>query len=58
VLYLDDNQITDIAPLVANTGLDEGNTVYIRNNPLSEESVSVHIPQLEERGVKVVTESE
>jgi len=32
--------------------------VYIRNNPLSEESVSVYIPQLEERGVKVVTVTE
>ena len=52
-LYLWENQISDIQPLVANSGLSEGDTVTLRGNPLSPTSVNVYIPQLEERGVIV-----
>jgi hypothetical protein len=52
-LYLEKNQITDISPLVENSGLSVGDTLDLRENPLSSTSVDVHIPQLEQRGVKV-----
>ena len=32
-LSLDNNRITDLSPLVANTGLDSGDLVDVRNNP-------------------------
>jgi hypothetical protein len=46
------NQITDIKPLVDNAGLSDG-IWYTCGNPLSETSIEVYIPQLEERGVIV-----
>ncbi len=53
VLWLHDNQISDIAPLVANSGLSQPDTINLMNNPLSNVSVSVHIPELKERGVMI-----
>ena len=53
VLGLDDNQISDIGPLIANQGLGNGDTVYLRNNPLSAESRNRHIPALRARGVNI-----
>ncbi len=50
---LSDNRIADIAPLVDNPGLAEGDWVSLNGNPLSEESVNVHIPALLQRGVDV-----
>jgi len=47
------NQITDISPLIANSGLSAGDTVNLGGNPMSDTSVNVYIPQLEERGVVV-----
>ena len=47
------NKITDIAPLVLDSGLSEGDTVELTDNPLSETSIKVYIPQLERRGVAV-----
>ncbi len=44
------NQISDISPLVSLTNLT---VLNIGENPLDTESVEVHIPQLEERGVEV-----
>ena len=41
------NQINNIQPLVDNEGLGEGDVVDLRANPLSEESLNIHIPQLE-----------
>jgi len=38
---------------VDNTDLGQGDTVYLMDNPLSEESVNVYIPELEARGVTV-----
>ena len=52
-LDLSYNQIVDIKPLLDNTGLGEGDTIYLSNNPLSDASVNDYIPQLEAKGVKV-----
>ncbi len=48
------NNISDISPLVENSELSEGDTVDLRDNPLSTASVNIYIPQLEQRGVSVV----
>ena len=53
-LGLQNNQITDIKPLVENTGLSEGDGVDLRGNPLSSDSLDTYILQLEERGVDVL----
>ncbi len=58
-LYLYDNNISNIKPLVDNTGLGSGDEVYLYSdyyktgNPLSTNSCTVYIPQLESRGVTV-----
>ena len=52
-LYLWDNQISDVSPLVQNAGLGAGDTVDLKSNPLSSDSITMHIPQLEARGVIV-----
>ena len=62
-LNLQDNNISDISPLVSNTGLTAGNrggfvtvedTVILWGNPLSHESINTHIPALRERSVSVL----
>jgi internalin A len=52
-LIIGDNNISDISPLVANSGLSAGDTVDLRNNPLSTTSINIYILQLEVRGVIV-----
>lgn len=52
-LQLGGNQISDISPLVQNIGLGSGDIVYLSDNPLSDDSLEVYIPQLEERGVEI-----
>jgi Leucine-rich repeat (LRR) protein len=52
-LNLWENNISDISPLVENSGLSDGDKVYLSGNPLSTTSVNVYIPQLEQRGVIV-----
>jgi Leucine-rich repeat (LRR) protein len=56
-LNLSYNQISDIEPLVNNTGLSEEDSeedeVDLWKNPLSFNSTSIYIPQLQARGVKV-----
>ena len=47
------NSISDLAPLVANTGLGNGDEVDVRHNPLSATSINTHIPALQARGVTV-----
>jgi len=47
------NQISDISPLVDNPGLGDGELVWLNNNPLSDDSINIYIPQLETRGVWV-----
>ena len=46
-------QISDISPLVENTGLGHGSIVDVRHNPLSYVSLHTHIPELQSRGVTV-----
>ena len=45
--------ISDISPLVENTGLGQGSIVDVRGNPLSYVSLHTHIPELQSRGVTV-----
>ena len=52
-LRLDSNQISDIAPLMENAGLGEGDEVSLTDNPLSDDSIHIYIPELEARGVTV-----
>ena len=52
-LDLSGNDIVDIGPLVDNLELRRGDWIVLDNNPLSEESVNVHIPALLERRVAV-----
>ena len=52
-LWLSNNQLSDIAPLAANIGLDDGDTVRLKGNPLDEAAIRTDIPALEERGVTV-----
>ena len=52
-LRLDRNNITDLSPLVANTGLGSGDTVNVRQNPLSYQSIHTHRPILQSRRVTV-----
>ena len=52
-LNLENNSISDISPLVANTGLGNGDTVTVSENPLNDASINTHIPALRSRGVEV-----
>ena len=52
-LFLQDNNISDILSLVVNTELGSGDTVDVRGNPLSYQSIHAHIPTLQSRGVTV-----
>jgi len=52
-LSLNNNQISDIEPLVLNVGLSQGDRVDLWDNPLSADSISIYIPELEARGVTV-----
>ena len=56
-LRLQGNSITDISALVSNTGLDSGDQVDLRGNPLNEASIQQHIPALQLRGVTVTAPS-
>jgi len=47
------NQIEDIQPLIENGGLSDWDVVFIVGNPLSDTSLKVYVPQLEEKGVEV-----
>ena len=50
-LRLDDNKVTDITALVENTGIS--GKINLKDNPLSNTTLSTHIPTLEARGIKV-----
>ena len=52
-LRLEGNSISDITSLVTNTGLGNGDTVNLKGNPLSNQSINTHIPALQSRGVTV-----
>ena len=50
-LGLNDNQINDVSPLLALTNLTR---LALGQNPLNYEAITVHIPALQDRGVRVV----
>ena len=47
------NSISDLSPLVANTGLGQGDTIIVNGNPLNNAAINTHIPALQRRGVRV-----
>ena len=47
------NSISDLSPLVANTGLGQGDAIFVNGNPLNNASINTHIPALQRRGVRV-----
>ena len=51
------NLIADIGPLVENPNLGSGDWITLTGNPLSEESLNVHVPALRDRGVQVAVDS-
>ena len=52
-VWLGNNRIQDLAPLVANPGLSRDDLVYVPRNPLTEESINQHVVALQNRGVIV-----
>jgi hypothetical protein len=52
-LQLDLNEIANIGSLVQNEGFGQGDTIYLRANPLSWNSINVCIPELKGRGVTI-----
>ena len=54
-LWLGFNQISDITPLASLTNLTE---LDFEENPLSQESLEVHVPTLESRGVAVILDDD
>ena len=52
---LNNNSISDLSPLVDNTGLGTGDRVEVWGNPLSDASIHTHIPALQSRGIRVDT---
>ena len=45
------NQISDLEPLVNNEDLDDGDSVYLTDNPIDCEDQADNIDELEDRGV-------
>ena len=52
-LHLRNNTVSDISPLAENAGLGDGDTVNVKENPLSYQSIHTHIPTLQSRGITV-----
>ena len=50
-LRLQDNKISDIAPLIQNTGIS--GEIKLKGNPLSNTAYTTHIPALKARGITV-----
>ena len=50
---LSNNAIVDLQPLLLNSGIGTGDEVYLQGNPLSDESLRSHLPELHARGVRV-----
>lgn len=51
---LTQNRVSDIRALLANRGLGARDKVDLRGNPLNEDAVATHVPELRRRGVTVV----
>ncbi|MDE0452555.1 MAG: hypothetical protein OXI90_12430 [Gammaproteobacteria bacterium] len=56
-LDLSDNRISNVGPLTDNPGISAGDWVSLSANPLSEQSLNVHIPDLLDRNVDVRLDS-
>ncbi len=52
-IRLKDNQISDLTVFVNKNDMDSLRAIDIRNNPLSEQAISIQIPELRKRGVSV-----
>jgi len=55
-VYLANNQVKTIRGLVDNPAFGPGCVLDIRNNPLTEESLCLFVPELRARGVQVICE--
>ncbi len=52
-LELSENRISDIYSLILNNEINNGDTVNLSQNPLSETSKNTYIPELQARGATV-----
>ena len=52
-VILNSNSVSDLSPLVANTGLGREDAVQVKNNPLSYRTILTDIPKLRERGLAI-----
>ena len=52
-LYFQNNAVSDLSPLVANTGLGTDDELDVRGNPLSYPSIYTHIPVLQAKDVYI-----
>ena len=52
------NDVSDLGPMAANTGLGNGDVVDVRRNPLDDASINEHVPELQARGVVVLFDGE
>ena len=52
-LYLAENSVSDLSPLVANMGLGANTEIDVQGNPLSYPSIYTHIPALQARSVYI-----
>ena len=52
-VYFQKNAVSDLSPLVANTGLGTDDEMDVRGNPLGYPSIYTHIPALQARNVYV-----
>ena len=52
-LILGENFISDLSPLLSNTGLGSGDKIEVYGNPLSEDSLKTHIIALRRKGIYV-----
>jgi Leucine-rich repeat (LRR) protein len=52
-INLEDNQITDLKPLIDNTGIGVRDVIYLKGNPLNEVSLNSYVPALEKRTARV-----
>ena len=54
-LWLQSNQLSDISPLVSNPGIDNGDYVDIKTNPIDCGDQAANIQELRNRGVNLQT---
>ena len=56
-LDLGRNSVSDLEPLLSDDKFAYGNSIYLHDNPLSDEALSLHIPALRDAGANVYTVS-